>query len=383
MVGLHEDVLKVLPRLSNTSISKMARDLGDPSLLWTALKKLRGRDSSIRDPRAEAVTEFLLRTYTFDLSFRFEGMNSLIGAVKTDMAKVVRLILEQREDLLNCQDDKGRTPLSWAATKSKDSIQVLLGYKDIQSELRDRDDLAPIDYLLERLRPISSEDAPDKLWEMLPVMIQSLEHGLNRLDRDGRSLLHAMIDNGCVEKSYNLTWDRDGEHWKSPLLYEARKPLERVKEPGLEGESVSLIFNRLIHVPTFRRAIGDMPVSTAEIRFTPCKCGLGTIFLAMSTGYVELVEALLEFYPDLVNDICFDESSPLEWASCIEDEKLRQSMIDFVHSKNPVFKTYRTGTPVSDISESDPGEAQKDYSFTDVGLQQRQGGHAGDEADDG
>lgn len=51
-----------------------------------------------------------------------------------------------------------------------------------------------------------------------------------------------------------------------------------------------------------------MSVSTAEIRSTRCKCGTGTIFLAISTEHVESVEVLLEFHPDLVNDKFFDGS---------------------------------------------------------------------------
>lgn len=359
MTGLHVDVLKILPRLSSTNSSNMLRRLGDPSLLLTAIKWTQYGDSA-RGPGAGAMVEFFLRSYTFDLSVRDEdGDNALILAVKTDAPKLVRLFLGQREDLLNSQDDQGRTPLSWATEgRSVDSIQVLLHHKDIQLELIDHCGRAPIDHLVIRLKfeTLMDDHCLDKLSEILPVMIKSSEHGLNRLDHNGHSTLHALIDRNCI--------------WKA-------KKLE-----GLPDYETISMFTPLIHVPAFRRAISDVPVSTAEIRFTPCECGLGTMFLAMSTGYVELVEALLEFYPDLVNDICFDESSPLEWASCIEDKKLRQSMIDFVHSKNPVFKTYRTGTPVSDINESDPGEAQKDYSFTDVELHW-QGGHIGDETDDG
>lgn len=77
-----------------------------------------------------------------------------------------------------------------------------------------------------------------------------------------------------------------------------------------------------------------------------------------------MVEALLDFYHDLVNDKFTDGSSPLELASCILDQQTRQPMIDLILSKNPVVKTYRGDSPRSGIDESDSGEAQRACSFT-------------------
>lgn len=153
MIHTQVDVLKILPRLSSTSIANILCGLGHPNLLFTIIKAGCVNEDLVGLRRAEVVAEFFLRTYTIDLSTcDGSGANALIQAAKEGMSKLVHLILEKRGDLLNSQDFRGRTALSWATTSARGSIDVvpiLLGNKGIQLELADLNRLTAIDYVLE------------------------------------------------------------------------------------------------------------------------------------------------------------------------------------------------------------------------------------------
>lgn len=353
----HDGVLQILPRLSNTSIASILGDLGQPTLLSAAIAKGSYRYTT---------GDFLLRAYNSDLSARdASGANALILASKVtirDTSGMTRRILEEREDLLNSQDFSGRTPLSWAAENATTSAEVLLDYKDIQLELADDQGLAPIDFLM-RKRPNPSRQ------NILRLMVPMLEHGINRLDRHGCTLLHMLIDN-C----YNS--DRCHEHWQNLERYEDRKIFE-LREEGW-GD-----YRNPGHL---QQALGVLSVTASQVRSSPCKCGIGTIFLAISTEDVSMVDVLLELYPGLVNDRFFDGSSPLDLANCIRDPNCRQSMIglirnpqwrqpmiDLVLSLNQIVETCKADTRTVGISESDSVEAQE--SSTDLRLQQKRGDH--------
>lgn len=315
----------------------MLRGLRDPNLLFTAIRR-RGVGP---ENRRTTVAEFLLRNYTFDLSIRDEmGKNALILAAEKDMPKVVRLILEERQDLLNTQDKLGRTPLSYAAEKGVDSIEVLLSYNDIQLELLDHDDLAPIDYMLARWKATGFlfNEEMTRMPRIFAVMIGSLEHRSNRLDRHGCSLLHALIDNDFQASSRHL--DVNSEHAKNILLHGDCKMLSYQEVWDIWGARRQSTLASGAWALSFRPAVASAYLPTAQIRYTSCKCGLGTIFLAISTTHVWLVKCLLYFHPDLVNDKLSDGSSPLDLASCIPDEQLRQSMIEVI---------------LTDASEREPG----------------------------
>lgn len=307
---------------------------------------------------------------------------------------MTRRILEEREDLLNSQDFLGRTSLSWAAENASTSAEVLLGHENIQVELEDGEGFAPIDYLM-RLTPDPSHG------KILSLMVPILEHGINRVDRHGCTLLHSLIDVSYVLK--DADWLPQNEHLEKIEHYEGRKIFERQEERGFESaEAHSLRIYRMdyglypdypsykaialdiskLGVSGFRQVLGTKSVSAAEIRSSPCKCGIGTIFLAISSERVEIVETLLDFYPDLVNDEFFDGSSPLDLANCIRDQGRRQSMISLILSKNPIVETCKADTETVGISESDSVEAQEGCSFTDLRLQQRRGDHAKDETGD-
>ncbi|KAG6354628.1 hypothetical protein INS49_004646 [Diaporthe citri] len=317
-------------------------------------------------PGPNAVARFLLRNYTFDLSIRdASGKNALALAAKQGMYKVVRLILEEREDLLNSQDHSGRTPLSWATERRTSSVKELLKYEDIQSELADDKGLAPIDYVLQK--DLSAEDNPlrpgNKL-QLLPRMIPLLEHQINRLDRHGCTLLHILIDTSYSEIS--PSWAEDHEHWEKLERYEGRKIFEcREEWEHTWNKSRHLrdfeSYSPKLNVSGFRAALDAVSVSAAEVGSSPCKCGIGTIFLAISTENVEVVEVLLELYPDLVNDQFFDGSSPLDLASCIRDQQRRRSMIDLILSKDSIVGTHKSDTPTSSISESDSDDLEQDW----------------------
>lgn len=384
-------MLQILPRLSNTSIASILGDLGQPSLLSAAISMGSYRYTT---------GDFLLRAYNSDLSVRdASGANALIMASKRglklqDTGGMTRRILEEREDLLNSQDFSGRTSLSWAAGNVLASTEVLLGHENIQAELEDGEGFAPIDYLM-RQTPDPSHG------KILSLMVPILEHGINRVDRHGCTLLHSLIDVSYVLKGAD--WLPQNEHWKRLEHYEGRKIFERQEEWGFAiAEAHSLQHYGLQHgldpdypsykamalyisklgVSGFRQVLGTKSVSAAEIRASPCKCGIGTIFLAISTERVRIVEALLDFYPDLVNDESFDGSSPLDLANCIRDQGRRQAMIDLILSKNPIIKTCKADTKTVGTSESDSVESQQGCSFTDLRLQQRQGDHAKDETGD-
>lgn len=384
-------MLQILPRLSDTSIASILGDLEQPSLLSAAI---------VMGSYRHSTGDFLLRAYDSDLSARdADGANALILASKRggrDMSGMIRRILEEREDLLNSQDFLSRTSLSWAARNVSISAEVLLGHKNIQLELEDGDGLGPIDYLM-RQTPDESHQ------KILRLMVPILEHGINRLDGHGCTLLHSLIDVSYVLK--DADWLPQNEHWEKLEHYEGRKIFERQEEWGFAiAEAHSLQHYRLQHgldpdhpsykawalyisnlgVSGFRQVLGTESVSAAEIRSSPCKCGIGTIFLAISTERVEIVEILLDFYPDLVNDKFFDASSPLDLANCIRDQGRRQSMIDLILSKNPIVETCKADTETVGISENDSVEAQEGCSFTDLRLQlqQRRGDHAKDETGD-
>lgn len=360
--GSHDDVLQILPRLSSTTIASILGDLGQPNLLSAAISMGSYRYTT---------GDFLLRAYNSDLSGRdASGANALILASKKkfpDMFGMTRRILEEREDLLNSQDFLGRTSLSWAAENVNTSAEVLLGYKDIQLELADDQGLGPIDHLM-----LQTPDESQR--KILRLMVPILKHGINRLDRHGCTLLHSLIDISFVPPDDFETPIE--EHWECLGRYKRVKNFERQKKWKDTGIKLYRLrdLSRDYPVNNWRAASGlrqvlqTNSVSTDEIRSSPCKCGIGTIFLAISTERVEIVEILLDFYPDLVNDKCFDGSSPLNLANCIRDQGRRQSMIDLILSKKPIVETCKADTETVGISESDSVEAQEGCSFTDLRL---------------
>ena len=350
-------MLEILPRLNSSNVSRMLYGLGYPNLIFTSISWAR-----------DSVAKFFLRNYTFDLSVHDDtGANALALAAKANMPEVVRLILDERGDLINSQDDSGRTPLSWAAEKSMGSARVLLGHKDIRPELVDSWGLAPIDILLQELTPTRLT--------VIPLMVPFLAHGINRIVWHGCTLLHVLI-----ETVHSRPWISGVSHghWKKLKHpgHGGRKIFERVKfRPGVKSQQVIMSH--------FRQALGAVSVSADEVRSSPCKCGIGTIFLAISTENVKLVEVLLDFYPDLVNDRFFDGSSPLDLANCFVHQNRRKAMIDLILSKDPIAKTCTTSTQTSGIRETNPDEVQDDCKFTDLEIRQRQRDHAGRENDNG
>ncbi|KAI7779320.1 hypothetical protein LA080_000991 [Diaporthe eres] len=327
--------------------------------------------------RPEVVAEFFLRTYTIDLSTcDGSGANALIQAAKEGVSKLVHLILEKRGDLLNSQDFRGRTALSWATTSARGSIDVvpiLLGYKGIQPELADANGLTAIDYVLAQLTRFSYSSVHETL---LLSMIPFLEHGINMIVRDGCTLLHMLID--ASDYQSGTSWAGDGRHWGKPKRYEGRDIFELRKEWAqsrynwvFSVEMESSLPRLSLH--GFEEALRTASASAAQVRCSPCKCGIGTIFLAILTENVKVVELLLEFYPDLVNDRFFDGSSPLDLAMCIQDPNLRHSMSDRIISKILIANSDETDSPRSDIGESDSGDAQQDCSLTPLDLNQGKG----------
>lgn len=322
------DVLRILPRLSNTNIESMLRVLGDTNLLFTSIRWAYGQSP---------VAEFFLRTYAFDLSVRdATGANALALAAKRDMAKVARLILEEREDLLNSRDNLGRTPLSWAAEESEDSVKMLLSYDDIQPELVDDKGLAPIDYVFDWA--MFKNGKYDMLVKMLPP-----DRGINWLGNHGCTLLHFIIDTSHAPTLNRRVVTR--EHWDKLEHYEGRKIFEcreewehaedkRPNDFGSNFHGPNESYRGQYDVSAFRRFLIDAHVSAAQVLHSPCRCGIGTIFLAISTERVEVVEVLLELFPNLVNDKFYDGSSPLDLASCIRNHDRRQSMIDLILNKS-------------------------------------------------
>lgn len=381
LFGSHDDVLQTLPRLSNTSIASILDDMEQPSLLSAAIAMGSYRHTT---------GDFLLRAYNSDVSVRdASGANALILASKSefrDTAGMTRRILEEREDLLNSQDFLGRTSLSWAAENVSTSAEVLLRYKDIQLELADDENIAPIDYLM-RMTPSQLHQ------KILRLMVPMLEHGINRLDRLGCTLLHALIDISYVRQ--RDSWVLHSEHLEKLEHYEGRKIFERQEAWEYTGDEAHGLQDLKPYDPAasfheqftgsasaFRQVLDARPVSSEEIRCSPCKCGIGTIFLAISTENVEIVEVLLDLYPDLANDTFFDGSSPLDLANCIRDQECRQSMIDLILSKNPTVETGKADTRTFGFSESDSVQAQEGCSLTVLRLHQRQGDHAKDETGD-
>lgn len=207
-------------------------------------------------------------------------------------------------------------------------------------------------------------------------MIPFLEHGINMILTDGCTLLHMLI----VASDYQSgpSWAGDGRHWGKLKRYEDRDILELRKEWAQSKANWVYFVGMESSIPRlslhgFREALRTASASAAQVRCSPCKCGIGTIFLAILTENVKVVEFLLEFYPDLVNDRFFDGSSPLDLARCIQDQNLRQSMIDRIISKMPIANTDETDSPRSDIGESDSGDAQQDCSLTPLDLNQGKG----------
>lgn len=381
MAYRHVHVLKILPRLSDTTIASIFRGQKIPNLLFLAIRwAALYRDRRRTGRNLEAVPTFILRTYTFDLSVRDgSGVNALALSADQGMSKVVRLILEERGDLLNSQDSSGRTPLSWATRGSMKSVHTLLGYKGIQSELVDNKGLAPIDYVL-RKYPFTQSRL-----KVLPPMMLFLEHGINRLDLHGCTLLHALIDTSYSRPSSSRAeahehWEKLG-HYKGRRIFEGRAEWDIVEHTWRKSRRLqsTWFYNPRPNVFGLRQALGVLSISAEEVRSSPCKCGVSSIFLAISTENVEVVKVLLEFYPDLVNDQFFDGSSPLDLARCIHDQHRRQSMIDLILSKMSTVDTDETDSPRSDIGESDSFHAQQDSSLTDLELNHRKGDHAKDE----
>lgn len=370
MTASYDQVLKILPRLSSTNVKNVLRVLGGQDLLFASIEWGHAIGNR-KDTSTEALAEFFLRTYTFDLSIRdASGANALILAARRDMAHVVRMILEQRKDLLNSQDYSGRTPLSWATEGTMTPVSVLLGYESIQAGLVDSEGLAPIDYAL-RNSSFTQSDVT-----ILPLMVTSLEHGINWIDRDGYSLLHVLIELSYHRQVFSYAETR--EDWEKLKRYKEHKIFAR-REDWAEFDNIGLnslhpcVLDRYlprVHVSVFRTALGTGSASAAEIRSSPCKCGVGTIFLAIANENLEVVEALLDFYPDLVNDQFTDGSSPLDLASCILNKRIRRSMIKLILSKNPAVKTCRADSPRSGTDESDSGEAQRGCIFTDIQVQE-------------
>lgn len=381
MSELQDQVLKILPRLSSTNIKNILRVLGGTDLLHSSIELGYKQRESSDDTRIEHLPKFFLHNYTFDLSTRdASGANALILAAKRGMAKVVRTILEQREDLLNSQDYSGRTSLSWATQEyvepllrnggsvgGMNAVSVLLGYEGIQAELADSKGFAPIDYALRSI-PITRFDAT-----LLPLMITSQEHGINRIDQDGYTLLHVLIE--LSDRRQVFSYAETYEHWEKLERYKGRKTAEG-QEDWAEFDNMWLnslhpyVLDRddysRIKVSSIRKALEASSTSASDVRSSSCKCGVGTIFLAVATENLKLVEVLLDLYPDLVNDQFTDGSSPLGLASCILYQQTRQSMIDLILSKTPTVKTYRGDSPRSGLDESDSGEAQRASSFTDL-----------------
>lgn len=340
MRGYRDHVLKVLPRLNMSNIDSMIRRLGDPNLLFTSIRWADDSEESAFLP-VELIAEFFLCTYTFDWSARDgTGANALIAAAKKDMAGVVRLILEKNEDSLNYHDHSGRTAVSWAAEKGKFTLSVLLGYKGARLELMESEGFDLIDYFLEGYW--------NNYWEnmipVLPLMIPLLEHGINNIDKHGCTLLHDLIEVTATDRGGDEPFGYY-KHWEALTSYQGRNLFEsRIKENddrqhrkaiSYFKQGVQVMRSPRLDVSDFRQALGAVSVSAAEVRTSPCKCGIGTVFLAISTGNVGLVEVLLDFYPDLVNDEFFDGSSPLDLASYIPDQQRRQSMSDLILSRNP------------------------------------------------
>lgn len=336
MTGCRNDVLQILPRLHERNIDNIIGRLGDPNLLFTII---RWNEVSIEDRRLplEPVAIFFLNTYTFDWSVRDEtGANALSAAAKQDMAELVRLILENNEDSLNRQDHSGRTPVSWAAEKSHGTLSVLLGHRGTRLELEDSEGFAPIDYFLENFGRRTAS--------VLPLMIPLLERGINTIDRHGCTLLHDLIE--VTDARKNELIPQYSQHWDVLTSYQGRNIFESRYEPDEEGDKLLIHYNisgysrpPRLGVSDFRQALGAVSVSAAEIRSSPCQCGIGTMFLAVSTENVGLVEVLLDFYPDLVNDKFSDGSSLLDLASCIADPERRQFMSDLILSRNPNIRT--------------------------------------------
>lgn len=373
IAGSQALVLEILPRLSSTNISNMLHVLGDPNLLFTSIRWAVSLDERDRSN----VAEFFLRSYSFDFShLNASGANALICAAESGIPEVVRLILEERSDLLNSQDSSGRTPLSWAAEKSYKCVQVLVGYKGVQLELVDNAGLAPIDYMLRTKTHIQPHFDPGGWYRGLPVLIPVLERGINTLDRHGCTILHILID-----KFYPRRREDRARiihmHWEKLERYEGRRIFECREEWDNDVYSRITFQARGLQI-----ALGTVPVSITQIRSSTCKCGIGTIFLAISTQSVDMVKVLLDLYPDLVNDQFYDGSSPLDLASCIPDQHRRQSMIGLILSKNPIVKTYKSDTATSQVCKSASGETKKDGHFVDLELHHRQETHVRDETDE-
>lgn len=159
-----------------------------------------------------------------------------------------------------------------------------------------------------------------------------VEHGINWLHRDGCTLLHCLIDNNLGMESLHMRGLAEFIHGKRKNRFKGCKIFAcrqmfvkrhgQQRHPYLSQCNVSLL----------RQALKADSVTAAQVRSSPCKCGIGTIFLAISTENVEAVEALLDFDPDLANDRYHDGSSTLGLASCIHHAHTRQRMIDLILS---------------------------------------------------
>lgn len=382
----HMNVLEILPKLTSTNIASLLRHSKHENLLFSVLEffskiphQFTFPDSERKLPglhhRLDDMAEFICRSYTIDLSVCDDsGRNALARAAEKGRAKIVRLILESREDLLNSQDDSGRTPLSlamWARGKVAPmdrikTVRVLLSYKGIQPDIVDVKGRAPIDYALEQwhLNEISSihPRAPRgfsyasydiETLESLSLIIPTLQGGINSIDRHGCTLLHSLIDSSYSRRDPSwMEMCPKAPHWSKLERYGGRQIFEcRQEWAKLDSEFRSNVSrgppeldpghpDPQRSVANLRRVLAAAAASVDQVRSSPCKCGIGTIFLAISMEILEVVEVLLEFYPDLVNDRFFDGSSPLDLARCICDDKRRESMINLILSKNP-----NVGTP--------------------------------------
>ncbi|KAJ4386811.1 hypothetical protein N0V93_009709 [Gnomoniopsis smithogilvyi] len=347
IAGGHVNVLKLLPPLANAQLPPIADGLAlwhmprIPNILSIAVSwtKLGGPG------RIDAV-EYLLRDENFELSIR-DGCyrNPLTEAIKTasDSFDVIRLILEEKGDqLINLLDENGDTPLLCAVRENNtDAMNMLLCYPGIQPDLKNMYSSGPIDAALDY-----------GYVEAVVLLTSVMEHGVNRLDSNGSTLLHHLIDNNLSRRSREvLPLQGLPTHVERLKRFEGCKIFTcRQMPPNCHGQQIHPYLSRC-NVSMLRRVLEAASVTVAQVRSSPCKCGIGTIFLAISTENVEAVEALLDFDPDLVNDRFYDGSSPLDLAACIHNARTRQSMIDLILSKKPIVRTFTKPLPRSPREE--------------------------------
>ena len=150
------------------------------------------------------------------------------------------------------------------------TVQVILGYKGVLSDLADKDRRAPIDHVLH------TSTYSQKHPKMLPLLIRSLEHGINRLDGHGCTPLNALIDtsHSRVEPS----WAEFHAHSAKLERYKGLKILKCQEEwTGIDHKwrfschpNELEYYYRRLSVSHFRDALYAASASAAQIRSSPC-----------------------------------------------------------------------------------------------------------------